>query len=844
MKKYAHFLLAILLLMVSFSAQAQLPDGSFAPNFTVTDLNGNTHTLYDYLDAGIPVVLQFSATWSAPDWNYFQSNALHQLYDNHGPNATNEVMVIFIESDDNTTLADLDGTDPDAFGDWITGTNFPIVDNGEFVFEAYENTYYPTIYTICPDRKLTETGQIDYNAHLAFIQQTTCDAINNINDPALIDYTGPNSACSNSIEAEVTLFNGGLAGLTTVEITTTGCSNCPIVTNWTGLLGSLETTLVQIPNVQLTEDSPVQFQITSLNDDTSDDTITTDLALAGNAVSEIHIDVFTDCWPEESTWAIYDENSSVVASGTYLDDETNYNDVVSLADGCYTLVFSDTYGDGLNGTVFGCANDGTVLVTSVNPDQSVHSVLWDYDGSTSFFENTIRFNVCAEGCVGCTDPTACNYNAAVLLNDGSCAYGEDACGCTDPTAQNFNDLAVWDDGSCEPAPVIYGTVTDITGTEYDLDARAAAGQKILFHFLADWNPFDELITPEINTLYTLYGCNSADVFVVGINNQGDDLVSQNWVNANGYLAPVVSLDGGADPLFQFFEIDAWPTLVLCDEFQTLDGAVYVGLEGATANNFISIAPNYSIGQNTCIEDVLGCMDPTACNFLALATIDDGSCSYACIQNCASIGLSFWNDIDPGVYPMETTNMEYGIPHTSELVFNTTLQFYDSDTDNTFDIDSVAVNSVSMLPTGISLDLPDSPLTAGTQECMPLSGTPSEEGVFTVELNCAVFLTFFGNPIEINDVIYTHTIEVAPNVNGIFGCTYPSSTNFNPLATLDDGSCEFSGGPSNCGPGTIWDEQLEMCMPEEVGCLADIDGSGTVNTGDLLALLVAYGNICE
>lgn len=823
MKNCAHVLLAILVLLVSIRSQAQLPDGSIAPDFTVTDISGNTHTLYDYLSAGTPVVLQFSATWSAPDWLYHQSNALSQLYDNHGPEATNEVMVIFIESDDNTTLDDLYGTGGNTIGDYVTGYNFPFVDNGRSLFDTYACIGVPTIFTICPDGLLTETGQLDYSNHLAFIQQAACGPMSDTNNPALIDVVGPTSDCSNSIDAELTLLNRGLAGLTAVEITTTGCSNCPIVTNWSGLLGSLEMEVVQIPNVQLTQDSPIQFQITSANDDTSDDTITADFEVVVDAVRELHIDVFTDCWPEESSWSIFDENSTVVASGTYQDPEANYNDVVTLANGCYTFVFSDVYGDGMIGTPFGCANDGSVLVTSVNPDQSVQSVLWDYDGSTAFFENAIKFTVCAGGCPGCTDAAACNYDALATGEDGSCVYGADDCGCTDSSALNYNSLAVWDDGSCEPAPVMYGVVTDITGAVHDLDARAASGQKILFHFLADWSPLGPELVPDINTIYTQYGCNSADVFVIGVNNQSGDAVTQDWASNNAYLAPVVSLDGGADPLFNMFSIIAWPTVILCDQFGTLDDGVYTGLNGATLNNFNLIAPDYSIDQNSCIEDVLGCMDPSACNFTAVATIPDGSCDYDCFQNCTNLGADFWNQIAPGVYPMETTVIEFGNPHNSELLFNTTLQFYDPNTQNTFDIDAVAINSVNMLPNGMGVELPALPVLAGNQICMLLEGAPTEEGLFIAEFNCTIYLTFFGNPIEINDVIYTHTIEVTPNVSGIYGCTYPLSPNFNSLANIDDGSCTFI--PFN-------------------DCPSDLNGDGQINTADLTVILSVYGSTCE
>ena len=50
----------ILITLISLNnTQAQLPDGSVAPDFTFTDLNGVNHTLYNYLDDGYTVFVDF-----------------------------------------------------------------------------------------------------------------------------------------------------------------------------------------------------------------------------------------------------------------------------------------------------------------------------------------------------------------------------------------------------------------------------------------------------------------------------------------------------------------------------------------------------------------------------------------------------------------------------------------------------------------------------------------------------------------------------------------------------------------------------------------------------------------
>lgn len=53
------FFLSLLIgIVFTFSANAQLPSGSLAPDFTVTDINANSHHLYDYLNQGYTVVKQ------------------------------------------------------------------------------------------------------------------------------------------------------------------------------------------------------------------------------------------------------------------------------------------------------------------------------------------------------------------------------------------------------------------------------------------------------------------------------------------------------------------------------------------------------------------------------------------------------------------------------------------------------------------------------------------------------------------------------------------------------------------------------------------------------------------
>jgi len=78
--------------------------------------------------------------------------------------------------------------------------------------------------------------------------------------------------------------------------------------------------------------------------------------------------------------------------------------------------------------------------------------------------------------------------------------------------------------------------------------------------------------------------------------------------------------------------------------------------------------------------------------------------------------------------------------------------------------------------------------------------------------------------------------------GICGGSCESDENDNGICDADE---EVADPSVYCGAGTTWNAALNQCIAEaaEDLCPADLDGDGSVSTGDLLQFLAAFGQPC-
>ena len=159
-------LLFVFAMLFSTNTNAQLANGATAPDWTFTDINGTSHNLYTYLDQGMNVVLDMSATWCPPCWNYHNTHILEDFYQAKGPNGTGEVMVFHVEADPSTNqqcIYGQAGCNGTSLGDWTDGVTYPILNlnstDASWMNNNYNINFFPTLYNICPDRRVWEVGQ-------------------------------------------------------------------------------------------------------------------------------------------------------------------------------------------------------------------------------------------------------------------------------------------------------------------------------------------------------------------------------------------------------------------------------------------------------------------------------------------------------------------------------------------------------------------------------------------------------------------------------------------------------------------------------------------------------------
>ena len=144
--KKLYTILLLSLSLVSLNAQTSL---TTAVDFTVTDVHGNTHNLFTYLDNGKHVIVDFFFTTCGPCISSVPT--MNTAFTNYGCNSGE---VIFIAIDDGDSDAEVLQYEND-YGGLLPSVS-GIDGGGNAVNSAYGISAYPTVILIAPDRTILE----------------------------------------------------------------------------------------------------------------------------------------------------------------------------------------------------------------------------------------------------------------------------------------------------------------------------------------------------------------------------------------------------------------------------------------------------------------------------------------------------------------------------------------------------------------------------------------------------------------------------------------------------------------------------------------------------------------
>jgi hypothetical protein len=307
-----------------------------------------------------------------------------------------------------------------------------------------------------------------------------------------------------------------------------------------------------------------------------------------------------------------DNGSCILPSTYYLDADT---------DGYYvsTTTACSSPGAGYTSTagISGDCNDSNANVNAGATEICGNGIDEDCSGSDL---------ACAVS--GCTDNTACNYNAAATVNNGSCTYA--VAYYLDADADGYYVSTIT---ACSSPGAGYTTTAGISGDCNDSNANANAGATEICG-----NGIDE-------------DCSGSDLACVVSGCTDNTACNYNAAatvnNGSCTYAVAYYLDADTDGYYV-------STTTACSS----PGAGYTttaGINGDCNDSNANVnAGATEICGNGIDEDcsgsdlacaVSGCTDNTACNYNAAATLNNGSCTYA---------VAYYLDADTDGYYVSTT----------------------------------------------------------------------------------------------------------------------------------------------------------------------------------------------
>lgn len=427
-------------------------------------------------------------------------------------------------------------------------------------------------------------------------------------DAGIVSVDAPQgTVCDANFVPSVTIGNFGDNDLTSVDMAYGVQGGTTYNYTWTGLLSTGETALVTLPSINEGTGAFIfEALLTGVNglpgdESASNDQGSSDFFVTGGN-NFLNLNLLTDCWASETSWAIVDDLGQVIYSESGYINDTNYDFSICLADGCYELIVYDSYGDGLSGgDTGGCAANGDFTLTD---DQGI--VLAELAVPNFGFEEVHAFCVPFVIIPGCMDPVADNYDPNANEDDGSCVY---SC-----TQLDFNLLT-----DCWGGEVSWELTDDLGTVLFSAAGGTYASQT---NFVESFCLNDGCYT---FTIFDSFGDGLAGIasgcaidgdysMVDGLGNIIFEMDVPNYgASASHSFCVQVGIDGCTNPVACNYDPNA-----------TSDDGSCILPDGCTDVNACNYDSAAQCDNGSCLLPD-GCTDPTACNFDPAANCDDGTC---------------------------------------------------------------------------------------------------------------------------------------------------------------------------------------------------------------------------
>ena len=534
------------------------------------------------------------------------------------------------------------------------------------------------------------------------------------------------------------------------------------------------------------------------------------LTLLGQNCVPTTIIINLDQYQSETSWAVFDTSGSMLTYGQGYGSQPNYAIITEqrcLPEGPLTFEIYDSYGDGLNGALWG-GLDGSYYLIQCN-DTLVFGDVPNFGFDTA---HAFGSDACPP-VLGCMDPLYVEFNPMADSSDGSCVTLV-VIGCIDTNMYNFdpaaNTMALIP--NCDYVLTLYDLVgdgwvgsnlevtQDTNVWNYSLDTalfqndyiiNLNSPQLVTFKFTVTnqasltashcgfkltnplGNAMIEILPPFIQPGFThisptycgnlciekVFGCTYATAINYDSLANTDDVscyydpgctnpvyleYNANYDYDDGSCSTLVVL-GCMDPLAFNYNSLANTELL---------GSCIAVVEGCMQ----ALAFNYNPNANTpdsCIAVVYGCMSPAALNYNPSANVDDNSC-IGVVYGCTD--TTMWN-YSPNANVEDNSCLPYIYGCMDVTQFN--------------------YNSLANTDNGACI-----PYVYG---CMDTSAFNYDPLVNTDNSTCIAVMLGCTNPIALNYCDSCNTDDFSC-VLPTYGCTDSIMFNFNPLANVDNNSC--------------------------------------------------------